>query len=222
MVRLLMTRSEESEHEVHALREDIRTRPHGGPSEGMRPDSHGIGELQRKLESLENKYQLLKYAGTPQGNPIGFPTPKPEPQVRSFGVPAREERVAGSLPVLGLAPPKDDLSSMRSDDRGFRGRAPCGGRRGTRTHGGHSPPGMGGDWSHCDWFDLRYFEAEGDSLFMPRMVFQWFNREESLKHGIGLPKQKPSGILRAMAFDEVCPEPLLNAPLDWEEPQLEV
>ena len=55
-VRLLMTRLEQSEHEVHALREEIRTRPHGGPSEGMRPDSHVIGELQRKLELLKNKY----------------------------------------------------------------------------------------------------------------------------------------------------------------------
>ena len=64
-VRLLMTRLEQSEHEVHALREEIQTRPHGGPPEGMRSDSHVIGELQRKLESLENKYQMLKYAGTP-------------------------------------------------------------------------------------------------------------------------------------------------------------
>ena len=83
-VRLLMTRSGQSEHEVHALREEIRTRPHGGPPEGMRSDYHVIGELQRKLESLENKYQLLKHAGTPSVNPIGIPTPtpKPEPRVR--------------------------------------------------------------------------------------------------------------------------------------------
>ena len=58
-VRLLMTRLEQSEHEVHALREEIRTRPHGGPPKGMRPDSHVIGELQGKLKSLENSYQLL-------------------------------------------------------------------------------------------------------------------------------------------------------------------
>ena len=64
-VQLLMTRLEQSEHEVHALRREIRTRPHGGSPEGMRRDSHVIGELQRKLESLENKYQLLKYADTP-------------------------------------------------------------------------------------------------------------------------------------------------------------
>ena len=83
-VRLLMTRLEQSEHEVHALREEIRTRPHGGPAEGMRPDSHVIGEVQRKLESLENKYQLLKHAGTPSVTPIGIPTPKPEPVVRAF------------------------------------------------------------------------------------------------------------------------------------------
>ena len=78
-VRLLMTRLERSEHEVHVLREEIRTRPHGGPPEGMRPDSHVVGELRRKLEFLGNKYQLLKHAGTPSVNPIGIPTPKPEP-----------------------------------------------------------------------------------------------------------------------------------------------
>ena len=91
-------RLEQSEHEVHALREEIWTRPHGGPPEGRRPDSHVIGALQRKLESLENKYQLLKHAGTPSVTPIAIPTPKPEPRVRVFGVPAREKRVAGSLP----------------------------------------------------------------------------------------------------------------------------
>ena len=117
---LLMTRLERSEHEVHALREEIWTRPHGGPPERMRPGSHVIGDLQRKLESLENKYQLLKHAGTPSVTPIGIPTPKPEPRVRVFGVPAWEERVAGSLPGFGIPPAEDDLSSMRSDDRGFR------------------------------------------------------------------------------------------------------
>ena len=50
-----------------------------------------------------------------------------------------------------------------------------GGRSGTRTHEGHAPPGMGGDWRHCAGLDLRYFEADGDGLFMPRMVFQLFN-----------------------------------------------
>ena len=80
-VRLLMTRLEQREHQVHALREEIQTGPHGGPPEGMRPDSQVIGELQRKLESLENKYQLLKHAGTPSVNSVGIPTPKPEPQV---------------------------------------------------------------------------------------------------------------------------------------------
>ena len=64
-----MNRLEQNEHEIHALREEIRTRLHGGPTEGMRPDSHVIGELQRKLESLKNKYQLLKHAGTPPVNP---------------------------------------------------------------------------------------------------------------------------------------------------------
>ena len=123
-VRLLMTQQEQREHEVHALREEIRTPPHGGPPEGMRSDSHVIGELQRKLKSLENKYQLLKHAGTPQVKSIGIPTPKREPRVRVFGVPAREERVAGTLPVFGFSPAEDDWSSMRSDDRGFRGRAP--------------------------------------------------------------------------------------------------
>ena len=220
-VRLLMTRLEKSEHEVHALREEIRTRPHGGPPVGMRSDSHVIRELQRKLGSLENKYQLLKQAGTPAVNLIGIPTPKPEPRVRVFGVPAREERVAGSLPGFGFPPAEDDWSSLRSDDRGFRGRAPRGGRSGNRTHEGHTPPSMGGDWRHCAGLDLRLFEADGDGWFMPRMVFQLFNRQESRKEGIGLPKQKPSGILRAVAFDEVCLERLLDAPFDWEAPQLE-
>ena len=110
--RLLMTWLEQSGHEVHALREKIRTRPHGGPSEGMRLDSHVIGELQRKLQSLENKYQLLKHAGRPQVNPIGIPTPKAEPRVRVFGVPARDEWAAGSLPGFGFPPAEDDWSSM--------------------------------------------------------------------------------------------------------------
>ena len=171
-VRLLMTRFEQSEHEVHAPREEIRTLPHGGPPKGMRSDSHVIDELQRKLESLENKYQLLKYSGTPSVNPIRIPTPKPEPRVRIFGVPAREERVAGSLPGIGLPRAEDDWSSMRLDDRGFRGRAPRGGRSGNHTHEGHTPPGMGGDWRHCAGLDLRYFEADDDGWFMPRMVFQ--------------------------------------------------
>ena len=204
--RVLMTLLEQSEHEVHALREEIRTRPHGGPPEGMRRDSHVIGELQRKLESLENKYQLLQHVGTPSVNPVGILTPKPEPRVRVFGLPAREEQAAGSLRGFGFPLAEDDWSSMRSDDRGFRGRAPRGGRSGNRTHEGHTPPGMGGDWRHCAGLDLRYFEADGEGWFMPRMVFQLFNPPESLKDGIGLPKQKPSGILRAMAFDEVCPE----------------
>ena len=119
-VRLLMTRLEQGEHEVHAVREEIRTRPHGGPPKGMRSDSHVIGDLQRKLESLGNKYQLLKHPGMPSVNPVGILIPKPEPRVRVFGVPAREERVAGSLPGFGFPPAEDDLSSMRSDDRGFR------------------------------------------------------------------------------------------------------
>ena len=123
-VRSLMTRLEQTEHEVHALRREIRSRPHGGPPEGMRPESHVIGELQRQLESLENKHQLLKHAGTPSVNPFGIPTLKPEPRVPVFGVPAREERVAGSLPGYGFPPAEDDWSSMRSDERGFRGRAP--------------------------------------------------------------------------------------------------
>ena len=187
----------------------------------MRSDSHVIGELQRKLESLENKYQLLKYSGTTPVSPMGIPTSKPEPRVQVFGVPAREERVAGSLPGFGFPPAEDDLSSMRSDDRGFRGRAPRGGQSGTHTHEEHTSPGMGGDWRHCAGLDLRYFEADGDGWFMPWMVFQLFNRQESLKDGIGLPKQKPSGILGPMAFDEVCPGRLLDARFDWEEPQLE-
>ena len=78
-----MTRLEQSEHEVHALREEIRTPPHGGPPEGMRPDSHVIGDLERKLESAENKYQLLQYAGTPQVSSIGIQTPKPEPRAKT-------------------------------------------------------------------------------------------------------------------------------------------
>ena len=52
-------------------------------------------------------------------------------------------------------------------------------------------------------------------------MFNLFNRQESLKDRIGLPKQKPSGNLRAIASDEVCPEGLLDAPFNWEEPQLE-
>ena len=216
-VRLLMTGLEQSEHGVHLLRQEIRTQPHVGPPEGIRPDSHVIGELQRKLESLENKYQLLKHAGTPPVNPIGIWTPKPEPRVRVFGVAALEERVAGSLPGFGFPPAEDDWSAMRSDERGFRGRAPRGGRSGNRTHEGHTQPGMGGDWRHCAWLDLCYFEKDGDGWFVPRMVFQLFNRQESLKDGIGLPKQKPPGILRAMPFDEVSHERLLDAPFDWEE-----
>ena len=171
----------------------------------MRSDSHVIGELQRKLESLENKYQLLKYAGTPSVNPTGILTPKPQPRVQFFGVPAREERVAGSLPGFGFPPAEDDLSSMQSDERGFRGRAPRGRSR-TCIHDGHTPPGMGDDWRHCAGLDLCYFEADGDGWFMPQMMFQLVNRQESVKDGMGLTKQKPSGILRAMAFDEVCPE----------------
>ena len=93
-----------------------------------------------------------------------------------------------------------------SASRASRGRASRGGRSGNCTHEGHTKPGMGSDWRHCAGLDLRYFEADGDGWFMPRMVFQLFNRQESLKDGIGLPKQKPSGILRVMAFDEVCPE----------------
>ena len=143
-VRLLMTRMEQSEHEVHALSEQIWTLPRGSPPEGMRPDSHVIGELQRNLESLESKYQLLKHAGTPSVNPVGTPIPKPEPRVRVIVVPAREERVAGSLPEFGFPPAEDDWSSMRSDDRGFGGRAPGGGRSGARTHEGDTLPAMGG------------------------------------------------------------------------------
>ena len=110
---------------------------------------------------------------------------------------------------------------MRSDEQGFRGRAPRGGRSRNHTHEGHTLPGIGDDWRHCAGSDLRYLEADGDGWFMLWMVFQLFNRQESLKDGIGLPKQKPWGIQRAMAFDEVCPERLLDAPFDWEEPQLE-
>ena len=129
-VRLLMTQLEQSEHEVHALREEIRTQPHGGRPEGRRPYSPVIGELQRKLQSLENKNQLLKHAGTTPVSPMGISTSKPEPRVQVFAVPARDERVAGSLTGFGFPPAEDDLSSMRSDDRGFRGRAPRGTRMG--------------------------------------------------------------------------------------------
>ena len=51
--------------------------------------------------------------------------------------------------------------------------------------------------------------------------FSLFNRRNTLKDGTGLPKQKPSGILRVVAFDEVSPEQISDAPFDWEEPQLE-
>ena len=110
---------------------------------------------------------------------------------------------------------------MRSDERGFRGRAPRAGRSGNRTSEGHTPPGMGGDWQHCARLDRHYFKADGHGWCMSQMEFQLFNRQESLKDGIGLPKQNPSEILRATAFDELCPERLLDAPFDWEEPQLE-
>ena len=110
---------------------------------------------------------------------------------------------------------------MRSDERDFRRRTPGGGRSGSRTHEGHTPPGMGGDWRHCAGMNLRYFEADGEGWFMPRMVYQLFNRQQSVRDGIGLPKQMLSGLLRAITFDEVCPEQLLDAPFDWEEPQLE-
>ena len=80
---------------------------------------------------------------------------------------------------------------MRWDDTVFRGRAPRGGRSGTRTPEEHSPPGMGGDWRHCTGLDLRYFKADGDGWFMLRMMIQLFNRQESLKNGIGLPKNQP-------------------------------
>ena len=156
-VRLSMTRLEQSEHEVHALRKKIRSRPHGGRAEGMRPDSHVIGQLQRKLECLENRNFSLKHAGTPQVNSIGILTPKPEPRVRVFGVPAREEQVAGSLSGLEFPPTEDDLSSMQSDDRGFRRRAPRGARSGTWTHKGRTPPGMSGDRRHCARLD--YFPS---------------------------------------------------------------
>ena len=158
--------------------------------------------------SVEKKYQLLKHAGKPQVNAIGIPTPEPEPGVRVFGVPAREERVAGSLQRFAFPPAEDDWSSMRSDKRRFRGRAPRGRRSGTCTHEGHTPPGMGDDGRHSAGSDLCYFEADGDGWFMPRMMFNLFNRQEFLKDGIGLLKQQPSGIVRAMAFDDVFPEPL--------------
>ena len=51
------------------------------------------------------------------------------------------------------------------------------------------PPGMGGDWKHCAGLDLRYFESYGEGGLMPRMAFQLFNRQESLKNGAGLLKQ---------------------------------
>ena len=216
-----MTRLEQSEHEVHALREEIRSPPHGGPPEGMWPDSHVIGELQRKLDSLAKKYQLLKHAAKPQVRLVGIPTPKPEPRVQVFGVPAREKPVARSLPGYRFSPAEDSWSSMQADEGGSRGRAPRGGRSGTQTDEGHVPPGMPGDWWHCAGLDLWYFKADSDSFFLSRMVLQLFNRQESLEDGIGLPKQKPSEILRAMAFDEVCPERLLDTPFDWAEPELE-
>ena len=80
---------------------------------------------------------------------------------------------------------------------------------------------MRGNWRHCAGLEHCYFEADGDCWFVPRMVFQLFNRQESLKERIGLPKQNPSEPLRAMAFNEVCPERLLDPPFDWEEPQHE-
>ena len=87
----------------------------------------------------------------------------------------REEQVAGSLPGFGDPLAEGEVSSMRSDDRGFRGRAPRGARSGTCTHEGHSPPGMGDDWRHCARLDLRYFEADGYGWFMLQMVFQLLN-----------------------------------------------
>ena len=105
-VLLLMTRLEQSEHEAHALREEIRTRPHGGPPKAMRPDSHVMGELQRTLESLEKEYLFLKHAGTPLVNPIGIPTAKPEPRVPGFGVPAGEERVGKAYQGLDCPRPR--------------------------------------------------------------------------------------------------------------------
>ena len=103
-VPLLMTRLEQSRHKVHALREEIWTRPHGGPPEGMRPDFHVIGELQRKLESLKNKHQLLNHAGTPPVNPTWILTPKFEPRVPVFRVPARKKTGCGKPTGVGTPP----------------------------------------------------------------------------------------------------------------------
>ena len=179
-----MTRLEQSEHEVHALREEIRTPPHGGPPEGMRPDSHVIGELQRKLDSLAKKYQLLKHAAKPQVRLVGIPTPKPEPRVQVFGVPAREKPVAGSLPGFRFSPAEDSWSSMRADEGGSLGRARRGGRSETQTDEGHTPPGMRGDWWHCAGLDLWYFKADSDSFFCCGWCFSCSTDKNLSKMGL--------------------------------------
>ena len=69
-----------------------------------------------------------------------------------------------------------------------------------QSHDGRPPRGRDGEWRHCRGLDLRYFDWTTGSFdaFAPL--------EMCLGDGDKFPKVKPSGILRAFAFDEVAPE----------------
>ena len=91
-----------------------------------------------------------------------------------------------------------------------------------QSHDGRPPRGRDGEWRHCRGLDLRYFDLTTASFdaFAPL--------EMCLGDGDKFPKVKPSGILRAFAFDEVAPEvppddeqpltsPHASGPLPWSE-----
>ena len=68
------------------------------------------------------------------------------------------------------------------------------------THDGRPPRGQDSEWRHCRGSDLRYFDSTTGSfnVFAPLSM--------CLNDGDKFPKVKPSGILRAFAFDEVAPK----------------
>ena len=68
-VRLLMTWFEQMQHEVHALREEIRTRPHGGPPErdAARVSCHW--RIAQKIEVLGEQISIIEACGYATGKP---------------------------------------------------------------------------------------------------------------------------------------------------------
>ena len=107
-MRLLTTWLEKSEHEVHALRKEIRTRQ----PDPMAPHLKGCGRILMSLVNYKGSWSLWRTNINCRSMRVRHRCIQWGSRHRSLnhesefvGVPAHVEQVAGSLPGVGIPPP---------------------------------------------------------------------------------------------------------------------